>query len=43
MSKDVYDDAYEYPQCMIGETVIECTSVPDTSFSQVGETIVGDL
>ena len=43
MCKDVYDDACECPQCMEGETEINCTCVPDTSFNQVGEPIVGDL
>ena len=43
MCKDLYDDACECPQCMEGETVIECTCVPITSFNQVGETIVDNL
>ena len=43
MCKDVYDDACECPQCMEGETVIDCTCVPSTSFNQVGDTIVGNL
>ena len=38
-----YNNPCECPQCMEGETVINCTCVPSTSFNQVGETIVGDL
>ena len=43
MSKDFYNDPCERPQCMEGETVINCTCVPSTSFNKVGEPIVGDL
>ena len=38
-----YDKVCECVQCMEGETVIDCTCVPSTSFNQVGETIVGNL
>ena len=43
MCKDFYDEVCECPQCMKGETVIDCTCVPSTSFNQVRETIFGDL
>ena len=43
MCKYVYNDACECPECMVGDTAIDCTCVPDTSFNQVGETIVVDL
>ena len=43
MCTHVYDDACECPQCMVGETVIDCTCVPDTSFNLVGDPTVGDL
>ena len=43
MCNHVYDDACECLQCIEGETEIDCTCVPDTSFNLVGEPIVGDL
>ena len=43
MCKYVYDDICECLQCMEGDTVIDCTCVPSTSFNQVGENIFGDL
>ena len=43
MCKDFYDDTCECPQCMEGETVINCTYVPKILFNQAGEPIVGDL
>ena len=41
--KDFYDEVCKCPQFMEGETVVDCTCVPSTSFNQVGETIVGNL
>ena len=43
MCPDFYDEVCEYPHCMEGETVIDCTCVPSISFNQVGKTIVGNL
>ena len=43
MCTDFYDEVCECPQCMEGETVIDCKCVPITSFIQVGEIIVGNL
>ena len=43
MCNDFYDEVCECPQCMEGETAINCTYLPSTSFTQVGEPIAGDL
>ena len=41
--KVFYDRVCEYPHCTEGETVINCRVVPNSSYNQVGETIIGDL
>ena len=38
-----YDEVCEFPQCMEGDTITDCTCIPKSSFNQVGETIVGNL
>ena len=43
MCKYFYDDTCKFTQCMVGETVINCTCVPNTSFNKVWEAIIGDL
>ena len=43
MRPNFYDEVCECSQCMEGETIIDCTCVPSTSFNQVGEHIVGNL
>ena len=43
MFTDFYDEACDCPQCMEGETVVDCTCVSSTSFNKVGEAIVDDL